>query len=120
MAKELSGNTKPQNPEDIKKTVNRFRDSALVLTETLKALREGGAYKEIGAVIHESAIIARTIVEEIHGTLKDLEQSGAIKEVAGAAREVPQIARQTAEVANKVASKIASETGASETYKAPS
>lgn len=115
MANELSGNTKPQSAEDIKKTVNRVRDSAMVLTETLKAMREGGAYKEIGAAIHESAIVARIIMEEIHATLNDLEQKGAIKEVAGAARELPQIARQTAEVANKVASKIASETGASKT-----
>lgn len=113
MAKELSENTKPQSAEDIKKTVSRVRDSAMVLTETLKAMREGGAYREIGAAIHESAIIARTIVEEIHATLKDLEQSGKIEEVAGAVREVPQIARQTAEVANAVASKITSKTGAS-------
>jgi methyl-accepting chemotaxis protein len=115
MAKNESVNTKTQNPEDFKKTVNRVRDSAMALTETLKAMREGGAYREIGAAIHESAMIARTIVEEIHATLKDLEQSGEIEEVAGAVREVPQIARQTAEVANAVASKITSKTGASKT-----
>lgn len=115
MAKDLSGNTRTPSAEDIRKTVNSVRDSTMALTETLKAMREAGAYKEIGTAIHEFAIIARTIVEEIHATVKDLEQSGEIKEVEGAVREVPQIAKQTADVANAVASKIASATGASKT-----
>jgi methyl-accepting chemotaxis protein len=121
MSRQESVDTKQRpSEEDIRKGANKIRDSAVVITETLRALREGGAYKEIGAAVHEASVVARTIVQEIHATINDMEQSGAIKEVASAVKEVPQIARQTADTANAVATKLASEMEPGKTKKASS
>lgn len=95
--------------EDIKNTGKKIRDYAMQLTETLKAMREAGTFKEIGGAVHDSVLAAKTIMEEIDATVKELKQSGAINEIGSAVHKLSIIARQTGDVAHGIASKIVSE-----------
>ncbi|NOJ27909.1 MAG: hypothetical protein DA330_07880, partial [Nitrososphaera sp.] len=105
-AKELSPR---QRAEDIKNTARKVRESAIILRETIKAMREAGTLKEISAAIYEAASATRVTSQEIDSTVKELEQSGVIKEIGSTVQEVTQTARYTADVARGAANTLASD-----------
>jgi hypothetical protein len=108
--KSLSKASPNQRAAEIRKSGKKIRDYAMELTETLKAMREAGTFKEVGGAVHDSVLTAKIIMEEIDATIKDLKRSGAMHEVGIAVKKVSKMAKHTGDVAHEVARKIVSET----------